>query len=288
MVGTAMRTTSQPLFGPCVPLSVTGPSVNQVEKTPTTMPAIAVHVTGSSDESPPRRVASAGNERRHWHGTLAEARSLALAVAALVAAALFVLLYREVLGIAQLDVAPAAGGGDVCGCPGGDRGVRGARRCGSHDAAPDFAWSTAATIEPFVEGANFFPRILADVDVARSSVHILMFGWREGQIGTEMAALLERKLQEGVEVQVIVDRFGSRPYDEARRCSLASPPPGADRRQRRAIDRDGLYPDDQHLDWRQDEVGRADHRRSSTSSMAAWRGRVGRASRITSRTAAST
>jgi cardiolipin synthase len=27
------------------------------------------------------------------------------------------------------------------------------------------------------------------------------------------------------------------------------------------LDRDGLYPDDQHVDWRQDEVGRADHRK---------------------------
>ena len=27
------------------------------------------------------------------------------------------------------------------------------------------------------------------------------------------------------------------------------------------LDRDGLYPDDRQLDWRQDEVGRADHRK---------------------------
>ena len=27
------------------------------------------------------------------------------------------------------------------------------------------------------------------------------------------------------------------------------------------VDRDGLYPDDRTLDWRQDEVGRADHRK---------------------------
>ena len=60
------------------------------------------------------------------------------------------------------------------------------------DAALEFAWSTAATIEPWVEGANFFPRILADVEAARSSVHILMFGWREGEVGMRMAALLER------------------------------------------------------------------------------------------------
>ena len=85
-----------------------------------------------------------------------------------------------------------------------------------HDAALDFAWSTAATLEPWADGEHFFPRILADVEAARSSVHILMFGWREGEIGMRMAALLERKLSEGVEVRVIVDGLGSRPYMQAR------------------------------------------------------------------------
>src|SRR4051794_40896873 len=32
----------------------------------------------------------------------------------------------------------------------------------------DFAWSTAATIEPWVEGVEFFPRIFADVEAASS------------------------------------------------------------------------------------------------------------------------
>jgi phosphatidylserine/phosphatidylglycerophosphate/cardiolipin synthase-like enzyme len=43
-----------------------------------------------------------------------------------------------------------------------------------------------------VEGRNFFPLIFDDIAAARSSVHILMFGWREGDVGTRMAALLER------------------------------------------------------------------------------------------------
>ena len=80
----------------------------------------------------------------------------------------------------------------------------------------DFAWSTAATLEPFVEGREFFPRILADVEAARSSVHILMFGWREGEVGMRMTALLERKLAEGVEVRILVDEFGSKPFKQAR------------------------------------------------------------------------
>src|SRR4029077_7558594 len=72
------------------------------------------------------------------------------------------------------------------------------------------------TIEPWAEGVNFFPRVAADIEAARSSVHILMFGWREGEVGMRIAGLLERKLAEGVEVRAIVDGFGSRPYREAR------------------------------------------------------------------------
>jgi cardiolipin synthase len=43
-----------------------------------------------------------------------------------------------------------------------------------------------------------------------------MFGWREGEIGKRMAALLARKLGEGVDVRVLVDGFGSRPNGAAR------------------------------------------------------------------------
>jgi cardiolipin synthase len=147
-----------------------------------------------------------------------------------------------------------------------------------HDADLDFAWSTAATIEPWVEGSSFFPRILADVEAARSSVHILMFGWREGEIGMEMAALLERKLAQGVEVRVIVDRFGSRPYDEAEAMFTGLADAGAEIvvNDVLPIDRDGLYPDDRDLDWRQDEVGRADHRKLYVvDGKVAWTGGAG-------------
>ena len=147
-----------------------------------------------------------------------------------------------------------------------------------HDAAFDFAWSRAQSVEPWVEGKNFFPRIFADVQSARSSVHILMFGWREGQIGTEMASLLERKLREGVVVRVIVDRYGSRPYGEAREMYTKLAAAGAQIvvNDEVPIDRDGLYPDQLHFDWRQDEVGRADHRKLYViDGKVAWTGGAG-------------
>ena len=188
-------------------------------------------------------------------------------------------MYRQVLGITQSSTWPPPRGAvtsaaaqaatEAFVAKGGTR---------PHDAALDFAWTTAASIDPWVEGTNFFPRILADIEAARSSVHILMFGWREGEIGMQMAELLERKLEAGVEVRVIVDRYGSRPYEQAREMFTHLAAAGAQIVVNDVVplDRDGLYPDDRHFDWRQDEVGRADHRKLYVIDGAvAWTGGAG-------------
>ena len=148
----------------------------------------------------------------------------------------------------------------------------------TRDAALEFAWSTAASIDPWVEGRNFFPRIFADVEAARSSVHILMFGWREGDVGMQMAGLLERKLGEGVEVRVIVDGLGSRPYWNAREMFTRLASAGAEIVVNDVLppDRNGLFPDGQRADWRQDELGRADHRKLYViDGTVAWTGGAG-------------
>ena len=202
-----------------------------------------------------------------------------LAVVALVAAALFVLVYRQVLGITQRPSWPPPP--DSVTPAGAEAATKAfAARSGArpHDAALDFAWSNAATIEPLVEGANFFPRIFEDVEGAQSSVHILMFGWREGSVGMQMAALLKRKIADGVEVRVIVDGYGSRPHGEAREMFTQLAASGAQIVVNDVfpLDRDGLYPDDQHVDWRQDEVGRADHRKLYViDGSVAWTGGAG-------------
>ena len=186
----------------------------------------------------------------------------AAGLAALTGAA--VLAHRKVLGIEQRDCWPPAAGAVT---PDGARAATEAfvarPRARPRDARLEFAWSTAATVEPWVDGASFFPLILDDVEAARSSVHILMFGWREGEIGTRMAAALERRLQAGVEVRVIVDGLGSRPYGAAREMFTRLAAAGA-----RIVvndvlppDRDGLFPDGRRVDWRHDELGRSDHRK---------------------------
>jgi cardiolipin synthase A/B len=126
----------------------------------------------------------------------------------------------------------------------------------------DYAWTTSATVEPFAEGANFYPRIIDDIESATESVHILMFGWDSNEIGTQLAEVLKQKLAEGVEVRIAVDDQGSDPdgknkdmYDDLVRA-------GAELVANDTIqlDFDGLFVD-RHFDWRQDEFGRAEHRK---------------------------
>ena len=198
-----------------------------------------------------------------------------LALAALVLAAVFVVVYRQVLGVTQRPSWPPPPDAVT---PATAQAATESFSGRPHDAVLPFAWSTAASIEPLVEGKSFFPRIFADVEAARSSVHILMFGWREGEVGTKMAELLHRKLARGVEVRVIVDGFGSRPYEQARQMFTGLAAAGAKIVVNDVfpLDRDGLYPNDQRVDWRQDEVGRADHRKLYVIDGAvAWTGGAG-------------
>ena len=89
-----------------------------------------------------------------------------------------------------------------------------------------------------------------------------MFGWREGEVGMRMAALLEQKLSEGVEVRVIVDGLGSRPYAQAREMFTRLAAAGAEIVVNDVLPpvRAGLFPAGRPV-WRLDGVGRADHRK---------------------------
>ena len=193
----------------------------------------------------------------------------------LLLAVVFVLVYRRSRGHAALDLAPTADGGHI-------RQARARRqkpsrraRMRPHDAALDFAWSTAASIEPRVEGSSFFPRILADVEeaVVRAHPDVRMARRRDRHADGSPRA----KLEEGVEVRVIVDRYGSRPYADAREMFTRLGSGGAQIVVNDVfpLDRDGLFPDDQHFDWRQDEVGRADHRKLYRRRRDAWTGGAG-------------
>jgi cardiolipin synthase A/B len=203
----------------------------------------------------------------------------ALAGAGLAAGTVFAIAHRRVLGIPQPACWPP--GEDAVTAPGAKAATRAfAARDGAspRDATLEFAWSTAATLDPWADGEHFFPRILADVEAARSSVHILMFGWREGEIGTRMAELLERKLAEGVQVRASVDAMGSRVYGPARTMFTRLAAAGAQIVVNDVLPpaRHGLFPAGLHLARRQDELGRVDHRKLYVIDGAvAWTGGAG-------------
>jgi cardiolipin synthase A/B len=132
------------------------------------------------------------------------------------------------------------------------------------DVGMPYAWSTAASIDPWPEGKNFFARIFDDVRRAKSSVHVLMFGWREGTVGSAFADLLLEKLKEGVEVRALVDSQGSHAFGSARPMFERLTEAGAQIvvNDLLPVAAGGLYPTRRRpLDWRQDDLGRVDHRK---------------------------
>ena len=148
---------------------------------------------------------------------------------------------------------------------------------GLDDLDVDYAWTTAASVDPWPEGVNFFPRMFDDVAAAEDSVHIMMFGFNSGQVGTELVELLVAKLDEGVEVRVLVDSYGSRAFGEHEIVFETLAAAGADVvvNDVLPVDRDGLYPD-RSIDWGQQEVGHAEHRKLVlVDGLTAWNGGAG-------------
>jgi cardiolipin synthase len=77
------------------------------------------------------------------------------------------------------------------------------------DLAIDFAPSVSTSVEPLLHGHRYFPRMLEDIDAARDHVHLLIYGYKPGEIGTTFLERLAAKVAEGVEVRLEVDAIGS-------------------------------------------------------------------------------
>ena len=84
---------------------------------------------------------------------------------------------------------------------------------GVGDLAIAFDESRAASAELLVAGTAFYPRMLGDIDGARSSIQINQFGFKPGVVGDQFAEALTRKAGEGVAVRLVVDGRGSAPED---------------------------------------------------------------------------
>jgi cardiolipin synthase len=132
------------------------------------------------------------------------------------------------------------------------------------DLALAFDESTASSVEVHVEGRNFYPPMLADLEAATVSIHVNQFGFRPGKVGDVFAEMLLRKAAEGVRVRLVVDNQGSAPEGGAREhyerlvaggvevCVVRATKPRV---------RHGRLGSDGPLRWALDGLGHVDHRK---------------------------
>jgi cardiolipin synthase len=78
-----------------------------------------------------------------------------------------------------------------------------------HDLAIEFAPAIATSVEPLLHGHRYFPRMLDDIDAARDHIHLLIYGYKPGDIGTTFRDRLAAKVAQGVDVRLAVDAIGS-------------------------------------------------------------------------------
>ncbi len=130
------------------------------------------------------------------------------------------------------------------------------------DLAIPLAPSTAATVDLFSGGQQFFPPMIDDMAAAESSIHILMFTMTPGDVSGRIVPVLEERVRAGVEVRMIVDRYGAKVTGKSEAMFRELENAGVEIvvNDIFPIDRDGAWPDGT-IDWWQDEVGNADHRK---------------------------
>jgi len=133
-----------------------------------------------------------------------------------------------------------------------------------YDLALAFDETSASSAEVLVEGEQFYPPMLADIESAQTSVHINQFGFRPGVVGDRFADALIRKAKDGVPVRLVVDRQGSAPEEAARehyeRLTAAGIQVGVVRATKpRAAP--GLLGAERALKWNLAGLGHIDHRK---------------------------
>lgn len=125
-----------------------------------------------------------------------------------------------------------------------------------------FAPSTASDVQLYLDGSTFFPAMMSDIESAQYSIHIIMFAMSPGKIGDAFVDLLIAKAHQGVDVRLVTDRQGSKPFTRNQDMfdRLAAGGVQVVLNDTWPIQATGVLPD-RDRGWRQDEVGRADHRK---------------------------
>ena len=126
----------------------------------------------------------------------------------------------------------------------------------------DFEPAPATSWELLIDGAQFFPRLLADIEAATSDVHILIFGFKEGEIGNRFRDLLVDKVAAGVGARVLTESTFSQPAfgSKAFYDSMVDRGVQVVANEGAFLDLDGSL-EARKVDWRFDDLGHFDHRK---------------------------
>lgn len=64
-------------------------------------------------------------------------------------------------------------------------------------------------VEVLQDAAETYPRLIGDIEQARSSIHLQFFSWASDDFGRKLKTILARKAEQGVEVRILYDPVGS-------------------------------------------------------------------------------
>jgi cardiolipin synthase len=136
------------------------------------------------------------------------------------------------------------------------------RRAERRQLSLGFTPATATRMELLIDGAEFFPRMLADIEAATSDVHILIFGFKAGEVGDRFRDALVERVAGGVGVRVITEAAFSQPGlgSKAFYDMLVAGGVEVVANQGAFLDLDGLL-GQRRIDWRMDDLLHFDHRK---------------------------
>jgi cardiolipin synthase len=136
-------------------------------------------------------------------------------------------------------------------------------RVDRQDLTLDLAPSYTASVQLYVDGQNFYPALLADMQAAESSIHFEEYGFDPGEVADQFVPVLTGKAQHGVDVRMIVDRFGSGVDSNAHNMyrTLAASGAQVTVNDPFILSRVGLFGTDQGIDWRFQQFGHFYHRK---------------------------
>ncbi|MCU4653250.1 cardiolipin synthase [Roseibacterium sp. SDUM158016] len=122
--------------------------------------------------------------------------------------------YRDVIATVKLRASAALtdGGADVV-----DARYRHLFRVGS--SINGLAPMVGNTAEPFFDTDAIFDALVADIDAAERTVHLLFYIWLDDRNGSRVAEAAMRAARRGVAVRVMVDDLGSRGFIASRHWS---------------------------------------------------------------------